>query len=115
MPMSLDKLIVDTLSQLGYPVAKLRYNETADTYIVFMEYNQAPKLTADDGEIITKHFYQVDVFSTGNFNQLVNDVRDELTNVGFKRMFESETYDEDMNMFRAIMRFNYEGEIEHGN
>lgn len=106
--MNLNKLIVDTLRPLGYPVSKGRYNQKADTYIVFIEYNQNARLTADDEEIVTRHFYQVDVFSKGNFDDLVNDVRNKMIEAGFMRMFESRTYDEDMNMHRAIMRFNYE-------
>lgn len=106
--MSVDRLLMDTLKPLGYPVAKAKYNQTADTYIVFVEYNQASRLNADDEELITKHFYQVDVFSSGNYNKLVNDVKSNLKEAGFARMFESETYDEDMKMYRKILRFNYE-------
>ena len=51
--MNLNKLIRDTLLPLGVPVAKLRYNQTAPTYIVYTEYNQAPRLNADDQELIT--------------------------------------------------------------
>lgn len=105
--MNLNKLIIDTLEPLGIPVAKLRYNQNADTYIAFSEYNQAPIMSADDIEWRTKHFYQVDVFSTSDFTELVNEVRDLLTKAGFRRMFESETYDEDMEMYRSIMRFNF--------
>lgn len=106
--MNLNKLIIDTLKPLDIPVAKLRYNQTANTFIAFMEYNQAPRMSADDVEIATKHFYQVDVFSKTDFTDLVNEVRNRLTDVGFRRMFESESYDEDMKMYRSIMRFNYE-------
>ena len=109
--MSLDTLIVSTLRPLGVPVAKMRYNQTADTDIVFLEYNQAARMKADDIEVVTKHFYQVDVFSKTDLTDLVNDVRSGLTEVGFMRMFESETYDEDMKMYRSIMRFNYESKI----
>lgn len=106
--MSVDRLLMDALKPLGYPVAKAKYNQVADTYIVFVEYNQASRLNADDEELITKHFYQVDVFSNGNYNKLVNDVKNSLKDAGFARMFESETYDEDMKMYRKILRFNYE-------
>lgn len=109
--MNLDKLIMDTLKPLGVPVAKARYNQTADTYIVFIEYNQAPRINADDKELISKHFFQVDIFSSGNYNQLVKDVKKRMKEVGFGRMFESETYDEDMNKYRKILRFNYEPNI----
>lgn len=110
--MSVDRLIRETLNPLGVPVAKANYNQTADTYIVFLEYNQASRMNADDEEVITKHFYQVDVFSKGNYNQLVDDVKERMKEVGFSRMFESETYDEDMRMYRKILRFNYESKIK---
>lgn len=110
--MSLNKLIRDTLSPLGVPVAFANYNQTADAYIVFIEYNQASRLNADDKELITKHFFQVDIFSKGNYLQLVNDVKERMKEAGFGRMFESETYDEDMRMYRKILRFNYETKIK---
>lgn len=109
--MSLNKLIRDTLSPLGVPVAFANYNQTADTYIVFIEYNQAPRLNADDQEVITKHFFQVDIFSKGNYLQLVEDVKERMKQAGFSRMFESETYEEEMKMFRKILRFNYDTKI----
>lgn len=110
--MSLNKLIIDTLSPLGVPVSFARYNNVSDTYIVFLEYNQAPEINANDVEIVTKYFFQVDIFSSGNYLQLVNDVRQRMKNAGFGRMFESETYDDDMKKFRKIMRFNYETKIK---
>lgn len=108
----MNKLIMDTLKPLGVPVSFLSYNNTADTYIVFLEYNQASRMNADDVELITKHFFQVDVFSSGNYLQLVKDVRRLMKQAGFGRMFESETYDDDMKKFRKILRFNYETTIE---
>lgn len=109
--MSLNKLIMETLKPLGVPVAFANYNQTADTYIVFIEYNQAPKLNADDKEIITKHFFQVDVFSKENYLQLVEELKERMKQAGFSRMFESETYEEEMKMFRKILRFNYDTKI----
>lgn len=109
---------MDTLKPLGYPVTFANYNQTADTFIVFVEYNQAPRLNADDEELITKHFFQVDIFSTGNYLQLVNDVKARMKQVGFGRMFESETYDDELKKFRKIIRFNYDEikeDIKHGN
>lgn len=108
---TLNSLIISTLSPLGVPVAFARYNNTADTYIVFTEYNQASRMNADDDELITKHFFQVDVFSKGNYLQLTQDVKRLMKQAGFGRMFESETYDDDMQRFRKIIRFNYENTI----
>lgn len=103
----MNRLIMETLQPTGVPVSFASYNQTGDTYIVFLEYNQAPWLNADDEEKWTKHFYQVDVFSSGNFIDLVKDVKQRMKAAGFGRMFESETYDEDFKKFRKILRFSY--------
>lgn len=105
--MSLNKLIMDTLKPLGVPVAFLNYNQTASTYIVFSEYNQTSALNADNEEKNTKHFIQMDVFSSGDYLDLVKEVKTRMKQVGFGRMFESETYDVDMKKFRKILRFSY--------
>lgn len=112
--MNLNNLIIDTLEPLGVPVVFANYNsvkdddgQPVDTYIVFVEYNQAPWLNADDKELYTKHFFQVDVFSSGNYLQLVSGVKQRMKAAGFGRMFESETYDDGMKKFRKIMRFSY--------
>jgi hypothetical protein len=109
--MNVNQLIIDTLSPLNVPVSFATYKNSAETYIVFLEYNQAPRLNADDEEILTKHFYQVDVFSSGNYTQLVQDVKRLMKEAGFGRMFESETYDTDMKKYRKIFRFNYDSKI----
>ena len=105
------KNIKDVLSPLGVPVSRATYERNADTYIVFLEYNQAPRMNADDEELITKHFYQVDIFSSGNYTQLVKEVKRLMKEAGFGRMFESETYEPNMKKFRKILRFNYDNKI----
>lgn len=103
----MNKLIIDTLKPIGVPVSFMNYNQTADTFIVFMEYNQAPFLNADNAEKYTKHFFQIDVFSTGNYVELVKEVKTRMKQAGFGRMYESETYEEEMRRFRKIIRFSY--------
>ena len=103
----MNKLIMDTLAPLGVPVSFMRYNQTASTYIVFLEYNQTPMLNGDNEEMYTERFYQVDIFSESNFLQLTKDVKQRMKDAGFGRMFESETYDEDMNRYRKTLRFSY--------
>lgn len=105
--MSVNKLIIDTLLPLGVPVSFMDYNSNEGTYIVFLEYNQGSWLQADDEEMYTKHFFQVDVFSSGNYLTLVKNVKTAMKKAGFGRMFESETYDDDMKKFRKILRFHY--------
>lgn len=105
--MNVGQLLFDTLKPLGVPVSYGVYNNTANTYIVFNEYNQAPWLSADDEELFTKHFFQVDVFSKTNYTKLVKDIRRLMKEAGFGRMFESETYEPEMGRMRKILRFSY--------
>lgn len=106
---------MSTLEPLGRPVSQARYDglQEHDEYIVFVEYNQAPWMSADNKEMYTKHFYQVDVFSPRNYLSLVNEVKTRLKNAGFGRMFESETYDEDLGKYRKILRFSYISQNEY--
>lgn len=110
--MNLNKLIIDTLNPLGVPVAFANYNQTADTYIVFIEYNQVPQLNADDNELITKYLFQVDIFSRTNYLQLVKDVKEQMKKAGFIRLLEFETYEDEMQMYRKTFRFRYDNKIE---
>lgn len=105
--MSLNKYIKDTLKPLNVPVSFGKYNQTADTYVVFLEYKQGAWLTADDEEKQTEHIFQVDVFSKGNYLNLVKELKGMLKEIGFRRTFETETYEEEMKRFRKILRFTY--------
>lgn len=105
--MSVNKLIMDTLEPLNVPVSSGVYNQTADTYVVFLEYRQGAWLTADDEEKQTEHLFQVDVFSKGNYLSLVKGLKDLLKEIGFRRTFETETYEEEMKRFRKTLRFTY--------
>lgn len=103
---------MNTLRPIGVPVSFANYNQTADTYIVFLEYNQTSAQNADNQEQYTKHFFQVDVFSSGDYINLVKEVKRRMKQAGFGRMFESETYDTDMKKYRKILRFSYISKFE---
>lgn len=110
--MNVKKILRDALLPIDIPVSALSSNNTADEYIVFNEYNQAPSLTADDDELATKYFYQVDVYTKGDFTDIVKEVESRLKAIGFKRMFSSETYDNDAQKYRKILRFSYATDID---
>lgn len=109
--MSVNELILKTLAPLKIPVSAMTYSGKDDTYVIINEYNQASEMNADDKELITKYFYQIDVFSSDDYTDLVKSIRNAMKKAGFGRMFESETYDSDVEKFRKIMRFNYNTEI----
>lgn len=106
--MSLNNLIINTLKPLNVPVEFNNYDSEDNTYIVFMEYNQGSGLNADDDELITNYFYQVDIFSTGNYLKMAKEAKKLLKSVGFTRINEFDgEYEPNMKRFRKTMRFCY--------
>lgn len=105
--MSLNALIIKTLKSLNVPVAFQNYNGSESTYIRFFEYNQNGALYADDEEVKTGYFIQIDVFSMGDYTNLVKEVKKELKAVGFIRSMETESYENDTKTYHKVMRFNF--------
>jgi hypothetical protein len=105
--MSLNQLIINTLKPLGVPVGFHKYQGSAATYITFFEFNQNGALFADDEEQLTSHSIQVDIWSKGDYTELVKQVKNELMNVGFSRPTENELYENDTELFHKVLRFNF--------
>lgn len=106
--MSLNKLVIDTLSVIGVPVAFQEYEDKdkVDTYITFFEYDQRGARFSDDVEQNTRHFIQVDVWSKGNYETIVDEVKTNLKEVGFTRTSEIDLFERDTKIYHKGMRFN---------
>jgi hypothetical protein len=105
--MSLNPMILNTLKPLNVPVSFQTYTGTALTYITFFEFNQTPAFHADDEEIQSNHSIQIDIWSKGDYIELVKQVKTEMNKVGFKRTFETELYESDTKIYHKVLRFNY--------
>lgn len=107
--MSLNKLIIDTLSDIA--PTDFQYNGS-NTYphITFFEINQNAAVSADDDEKITRHAIQVDIWSLDDYTTLVKQVKDRLKEKGFTKQFETELYEkkaDDSVLFHKVIRFLY--------
>ncbi|MGF9978676.1 hypothetical protein [Viridibacillus arvi] len=111
--MSLNKLIIDTLKPIGIPVALLTYSGVATTYITFFEYNEMGVVFAEDSEQETRHSIQIDVWSKGNYVDVVKQVKKLLKEVGFSRITENEFFEEDTKIFHRALRFYYDDQSEN--
>lgn len=103
----MNSLIINTLKPTNVPVAFQVYTDDETTYITFFELNQQSGLQADDIEVKTQHSFQVDVWSQDNYSALVKQVRDLMTEEGFRRINEAEFYEDDTKMFHKSFRFYY--------
>ncbi|MGM7682656.1 hypothetical protein ACSVDA_10935 [Cytobacillus sp. Hm23] len=105
--MSINQIVINTLESVGVPVEFHHYDGDEKTYITFFEYNQGSGLHADDDEQKTVHYVQVDVWSDLNYMNLVDQVKEKLKNVGFRRTSEADLYERDTGIYHKVMRFSY--------
>lgn len=103
----MNKLVLDSLNPLGVPVAFHEYSGQATTYISFFFYNETPKLNADDTEKVTGYYVQVDVWSKGDYTDLVNQVKNAMTAAGFRKTTAADMYEKDTELYHKALRFSY--------
>jgi hypothetical protein len=105
--MSLNSLIIQTLSPTGVPVDFQRYRGNDTTYITFFEYNDQGALYADDEEKRSRHSIQVKVSSKGNITSLVKQVHNLMISAGFTKNNYYDQYENDTETYHKVMRFYY--------
>ena len=105
--MNINRLILDTLGEVGVPVAYRTYAGSEPTYIRFFEYDQGAGLESDDDEQYTAHHIQLDVFSPGNYLDLVKQVKRLMKQAKFKKYFETELFEEDTKLYHKVLRFYF--------
>lgn len=106
----MNKLIIDTLKPLGIPVHFQTYAGDSSTYITFFTYLEQGEEFADDEERATGYYVQVDVWSKGNYNDIVERTKALLKKQGFERKTEHEYYETDTKIFHKCIRFFYKEE-----
>lgn len=103
----INKLIMDTLKPLNLPVANLRYAGAASTYITFFCYNEQGEAWAENKEIVTGFYMQVDVWSKGDFMAIVDQVKALLEEAGLSRTYATEMFEDDTKIYHKVLRFVY--------
>lgn len=109
--MSMNALILSLLEELPVPVEYMDYSGAANTYITFFFYNEQGVLHGDDIEEVTGYGVQVDVWSKGDYTQLVEDVKSNLEEAGFRRNYATDLFENDTKIYHKVIRFNYEKDI----
>lgn len=105
------EFVTSVLSNIGVPVVfnGLPTGATIpNQYITFIEYFTGVELEAADEEITTERLIQVNVWSKGNYSQLVDKVRSTLESVGFERTSEYDApYTDGDSHFNRVLRFKF--------
>ncbi|HLR91836.1 MAG TPA: hypothetical protein VK048_02150 [Atopostipes sp.] len=97
-------LIRDLLKQTSKPVAYQEYTGSESEYIRFFYLPQVD-FQADDGEVYSTHYIQVDLFTPYDPRGVANQIKQIMKQAGFKKSFEHETFEEDTKLFHCVLRF----------
>lgn len=71
------------LSDLGVPVSFMFYEGNADTYVTYMQLDKDNILAGDDAVIGCVQYYDFDVYSKGNYLDVINNLIELLTAAGW--------------------------------
>lgn len=107
----MNKLIIETLKPLKIPIHFRNYSGKEDTYITFFTYLEQEEEFADNETILTGHYIHIDVFSKGNYNEIIKQAEKLLKANGFikQRHFDA-PYEKDTGFYHKILRYLYEEE-----
>jgi hypothetical protein len=104
--MSLKGDIIAALTPIA-PAAFHEYTGTDSTYITFFFYNERAGLIADDKEITTVYSLQLDVYSKGNLEDKVTQIKAALNNLGYARTSKIELFNAGTKVYRVSMSFSF--------
>ncbi len=103
--MSLNSVIISTLSPTGVPVAFQVYRGSATTYIRFFEIVDVPTVHAENEVKYSQKSIQVDVFSTGNYDALIEQVKTLMKDAGFLWKGSRELYENDTGLYHYALTY----------
>lgn len=97
-------LVYNKLIELGY---KVQWQLRPDTFpsLTYTFIDESGEVFADDKEIETAHYCQVDIWSKGDYTQLSKDVKTKMLEIGFGRYGAYDDYEKDTNVYHKILRF----------
>ena len=75
--------IKTTLQSLGVPVAFMHYQGDADTYVTYMQLDKDNALAGDDTILGCVQYYDFDIYSKGNYLNVINDLIDLMVAAGW--------------------------------
>lgn len=105
---NINELIIDTLKPLDIPVKFQKYTGRETNYITFFCYNEQGEVFADDVEIVTGFYMQIDIWSKEDTESIKENAIELLNKVGFrKRTIHDAPYEPDINTFHKVLRFFY--------
>lgn len=105
--MSINQLVISALRSLNVPVAFQNYTGTSDPYVTFFCYLETGEFYTDDAQKSTGYFIQIDIWSKGNYSNIVEQVKTAMEQAGFSFLSAYDLYEKDIKIYHKAMRFYY--------
>lgn len=106
--MTVDNILRTALEALGVPVARLSYDEKANTYIVFQIIIGQEVGYLDDDTDKTEYIYQIHIYSKGDYIDLLKRAKAALKSAGFYNIvINPEIYEKDTGYYHLPMEATY--------
>lgn len=108
--MSINAEVLSALAGIDVPVTFQTYSGKSDPYITFFTYLDKPEQHADDQEIATGYYVQLDIWTKGDYTELVKTVHDRMKRAGFRKINFYDLYEKDTTVYHKVMRYVFERE-----
>jgi hypothetical protein len=96
--------ILASLETLGVPVELYEYTGEEKTYITFFQYDETKAMNANDEEILTHYYFQINVHSDKDYSELVSSVKSLMRSIDGVRLNELDIF---KNGYQRSMRFKF--------
>lgn len=91
------------------PVAHLRYKGKSKTFVTWTIINEVPSISGDDEYLYSVVQVDIDVFSNGNYLDIVNKIKEIMKNSNWLWTEDSsEMYEEDTELYHRTITFEKE-------
>lgn len=96
---------------VAIPVAFLRYGGKRTTYVTYQQTDADDTFSADDELVNYIDFYDFDVYSKGNYTNIISGIKDILTTNGFRwqpSRSSGDLYEDDTGYYHKTLCFSIE-------
>jgi hypothetical protein len=100
----MNDVITAALANMGVPVEFQAYIGNETTYITFFRMLENGESWANNKKTVAGFYYQVDVWSMDNYEDLVNRVRAALEAADFTERYITEIYENETHTYHKVLR-----------
>ena len=95
-----------TVNSKKIPVAFIRYRGSDKTFITYQEINHVPELEADDELLYSSSTLDFDVYTDGNYLNIVSEIKKKMSDNDFVWVDDSpDMYEEDTRLYHKTITF----------